>query len=117
MNSGTNRNLIRSLGDQIKLISRLIQDKRISPFLKLLPFGSLVYFISPFDFPTPIDDAGVIWFFVYLFVELCPAEIVQEHQVAIQKEYLDKQRAQGFDVEIPEGEIVDAEFVGKEEQD
>ena len=110
-----NRNLIRSISDQVKLISRLMQDQRISPFLKLLPFGSLVYFISPFDFPTPIDDAGVIWFFVYLFLELCPADIVQEHRIAIEKEYLDRQRSEDNNAEFPKGEIIDAEFKEKED--
>ena len=109
-----NRNFIQGFGDQIKLITRLMQDPRISPLLKLLPFGSLVYFISPFDFPTPIDDAGVIWFFVYLFLELCPADIVREHWDWIEKQFLAKQKEEGI-VEYPEGEIIDAEFVEKDD--
>ncbi len=109
------KGVIRSFGDQVKLLSRLMQDSRISLFLKALPFGSFVYFVSPFDFPTPIDDIGVIWFFVNLFFELCPAEIVQEHQVAIEKEYLDKQRAEYDGVEFPKGDIVDVEFKEKED--
>ena len=108
------KGLIRSFGDQLRLISRLMQDKRISLFLKLLPFGSLVYFISPFDFPTPIDDVGVIWIFTQLFLELCPSAIVQEHQVAIEKEYLDNQRKKYDGVEFTEGDIVDVEFSEKE---
>jgi len=113
--SNTNKNLIRSVGDQLKLILRLMQDQRVSPFLKLLPFGSLVYFISPFDFPTPIDDVGVIWFFVYLFLELVPADLVREHQVAIEKEYLDKRKVEDGIVEFSDGDIVDAEFREKED--
>ena len=109
------RNLIQSLGDQIKLISRLMQDSRVSFFLKILPFGSLVYFISPFDFPTPIDDAGVIWFFASLFLELCPADVVREHQVAIEKENIDKRRERGENIEFSEENIVDVEFKEKED--
>ncbi len=111
--SKVKKNLVRSLGDQIKLISKLMQDNRVSPFLKILPFGSLVYFISPFDFPTPIDDIGVIWFFAQLFLELCPVDVVQEHQVAIEKEYIDKQRAMGKEPIFMDDDIIDAEFVDK----
>jgi hypothetical protein len=109
------RNLIQSLGDQIKLITRLMQDSRVNFFLKILPFGSLVYFISPFDFPTPIDDVGVIWFFASLFLELCPPDVVSEHQVAIEKENIDKRRERGEPVDFAEGDIVDAEFKDKED--
>lgn len=109
-----NRNIFQSFSDQIKLVTRLMQDQRISPLLKLLPFGSLIYFISPFDFPTPIDDIGVIWFFASLFLELCPPDVVKEHQVGIEKEYIDKLKKEGI-VEYPEGEIIDVEFVEKED--
>ncbi len=108
------KGVIRSFSDQVKLISRLMQDGRVSPFLKLLPFGSLVYFISPFDFPTPIDDIGVVWFFTHLFIEFCPAAIVQEHQVAIEKEYLDKQRGNTEGIEFKEEDIIDVKFSEKE---
>ena len=92
-----------------------MQDSRISFFLKILPFDSLVYFISPLDFPTPIDDAGVIWLFASLFLELCPADAVREHQVAIEKENIDKRRERGENIEFSEENIVDVEFKEKED--
>src|SRR5512139_1755225 len=66
---------------RIKLILRLMGDRRGSPFLKLLPIASLVYLIVPTDFLPllPFDDAAVILLASYLFVELSPPEIVQEH--------------------------------------
>lgn len=68
---------------RIKLIIKLLADRRINPLLKLLPIGSLVYLVSPFDFPGPVDDAFLIWLGSYLFLELCPKEIVQEHMDAL----------------------------------
>jgi hypothetical protein len=68
-----------------KLILRLMTDKRVNPALKLLPIGSLVYLIVPLDFLplNPVDDALVIWLGSYLFVELCPPDVVQEHMAAL----------------------------------
>ena len=66
---------------RIKLIMRLMQDRRINPLLKLLPLGTLVYLISPLDFIplNPLDDAGILGLGFYLFIELCPPDVVQEH--------------------------------------
>ena len=65
---------------QIKLVLRLMADRRINPLLKLLPIGSLIYLIAPDIAFGPIDDAFVIWLGTALFVELCPQEIVREHR-------------------------------------
>ena len=68
------------IGTRIKLILRLMKDQRVNPLLKLLPIGSLLYMIIPDLAPGPIDDAAIIWIGAYLFVELCPPEVVEEHQ-------------------------------------
>lgn len=68
------------IGTRIKLILRLMKDRRVNPLLKLLPIGSLLYMIIPDLAPGPIDDAAIIWIGAYLFVELCPPDIVAEHQ-------------------------------------
>lgn len=65
---------------QIKLVLRLMADRRINPLLKLLPIGALIYFFAPDIAFGPIDDAFVIWLGTALFVELCPQEIVREHR-------------------------------------
>lgn len=68
---------------QIKLILRLMGDRRVNPLLKLLPIGALIYLIVPDIAFGPIDDALVIWLGTALFVELCPPEIVKEHRDAL----------------------------------
>jgi len=71
--------LFNQVGQRVKLILRLLKDPRVSPLLKLLPVGSLIYLVIPDLAPGPLDDAAIIWIGAYLFVELCPPEIVQEH--------------------------------------
>jgi len=79
--------LLQGLSYQLKLILRLMADKRINSLLKLLPIASLAYLIWPIDIPGPIDDAMVIGLGFYTFVEWCPDDIVAEH-----KEMLDSER-------------------------
>ncbi len=87
------RGFIQNLTMRLKLILRLMGDKRVNFFLKLLPIGALIYLISPVDlipgavipFIGALDDAAVIWFGATLFVNLCPEEVVQEHMNALQK--------------------------------
>ena len=78
---------------RIKLILRLMGDRRVSIWLKILPVGGLLYLLSPIDLIPDIalpvigylDDALVIWLCETLFVALCPDEVVQEHMDALQK--------------------------------
>ena len=76
--------VFQDLTNRIKLIVRLISDPRVSPLLKLIPVGALIYLIFPDLAPGPIDDAAVIWLGSYLFVELCPPDVVAEHMTMIQ---------------------------------
>jgi hypothetical protein len=64
---------------RVKLILRLVTDSRVSMFLKILPIGSIVYWFMPDLLPGPIDDAALMFLGGYLFVELCPPKIVEEH--------------------------------------
>ncbi len=73
----------QDLSTRAKLILRLLGDRRVNVFLKLLPIGSVVYLLMPDLAPGPIDDAAVIWLGAYLFVELCPPDVVQEHMRAL----------------------------------
>jgi hypothetical protein len=68
---------------RVKLIYRLLLDRRVNLLIKILPVGALAYFIIPDILPGPIDDAMVIWIGGTLFVELCPPNIVQEHMDAL----------------------------------
>ena len=74
------RGFFGDLLSYIKLIVRLMADERVNPLLKLIPLGSLIYLLFPLDVPGPIDDAAVMGVSFYLFVELCPQEVVEEHR-------------------------------------
>ena len=82
-------------------------DRRVSPFLKLIPIGTLAYLFIPDLVIGPLDDAAIIGLGIYIFVELCPPEIVEEHRAALARtipgQWQDPQQT-GDD------EIVDAEF-------
>jgi uncharacterized membrane protein YkvA (DUF1232 family) len=106
--------IINDLTLRIKLILRLIRDRRVNPLLKLLPIGSLVYLVMPDFAPGPIDDAAVIWLATTLFVELCPPQVVQEHLDGLNatRKVMDsyEEMAQpGTEGEIIDGEIVDGD--------
>ena len=90
-----------NLGIQFRLILRLLGDSRINPLLKLLPIGSLIYLVFPDILPGPIDDAAILGIGVYLFLELCPPELVEEHRQALLTE-VDKPSSGS-------GKVVDAE--------
>ncbi len=77
--------MFRAAIQRVKLIARLVGDKRVSPWLKLIPVGALIYWISPVDLIMGIpgidavDDVAVLWLGSTLFVELCPPSVVKEH--------------------------------------
>jgi len=100
----------RTLSNQVRLIARLVADRRVSPLVKILPIASVVYMFIPADaLPLlPFDDAAVIWLANSLFIEMCPQDVVEEHRRAIEGE---------VDIQVvsekpkPEDEnIIDAEF-------
>lgn len=77
--------VFRDLALRLKLIVRLMADRRINPLLKLLPVASLVYLFFPFDLisiipgVSALDDLAIVSLGAYLFVEFCPPDVVQEH--------------------------------------
>ena len=76
--------MIRDFILRVKLILRLIGDRRVNPWLKIIPVAGLAYLVSPLDIIPDImlpvvgelDDAAILWLTNYLFIELCPPEIV-----------------------------------------
>lgn len=107
----TQGGFFRGLTDQIKLIFRLMADRRVNPLLKLLPVGALLYWLIPDIAPGPVDDAFLIWLGSYLFVELCPPEIVQEHLDKIRSESSRiSSQADHSESNPEEDEIIDAEY-------
>ncbi len=81
----TSGGALRDLVMRLKLIVRLMGDRRVSPFLKLLPIASLVYLISPVDLVmgipgvSALDDMAIVSLGAYMFIEFCPPDVVQEH--------------------------------------
>lgn len=83
--------MIRDFVLRVKLIVRLIGDRRVSPWLKIIPVAGLAYLVSPLDIIPDImlpvigelDDAAILWLTNYLFIELCPPEVVDEHVKAL----------------------------------
>lgn len=103
--------VFNDLTSRIKLVIRLLGDQRVSPLIKLLPIGSLLYFLVPDLVVGPIDDVAVIWLGSYLFVELCPPEVVQEHLEALNLAIPgETPRPKG-----PEDEVIEGEFWEKKE--
>jgi hypothetical protein len=89
----------------VKLVFRLMKDKRINPFLKILPFAGVVYLIVPDLLVGPIDDAALLLGGSYLFLELCPQKIIDEH---LQQLRLDSSKDQTDDRK--DENVIDAEF-------
>ena len=96
------------MGNYFKLVTRLIGDDRVNPLLKLLPIGSVIYFIIPDPIIGPFEDTAFIGLAVYLFVELCPPEVVEEHRRVLDPDY------DGGASTKNEDHVVDAKFVEKE---
>jgi uncharacterized membrane protein YkvA (DUF1232 family) len=84
-------NFFQNLLRQGKLILRLMGDRRVNFFIKLLPVAALLYIVSPADLLPGIvlpvvgalDDAAVLWIGTTLFLSLCPEEVVREHSDAL----------------------------------
>ncbi len=105
-----NSAFFRGVGDHFRLIWELWVDARINPLLKLLPLGSIIYFISPLDIAIPVlDDLGLFWLLTNLFIELSPEEIVEEHRQRITNT-INREWKDVDDVQIDEEDIQDAEF-------
>jgi uncharacterized membrane protein YkvA (DUF1232 family) len=94
MDKKSNKSLIPSQGGmfsdllvRVKLIGKLMADRRVNFWLKLIPVGTLVYLVSPIDLIPggviplvgAVDDVAIIWFGASMFIELCPPDVVREH--------------------------------------
>lgn len=88
-----NTGFFQDIIQRIKLIGRLMTDKRVNFFLKILPVASVVYLFFPLDLAPglvlpvigALDDAAILWLGTSLFVSLCPEDVVQEHIAALNR--------------------------------
>jgi uncharacterized membrane protein YkvA (DUF1232 family) len=89
--SPQNQGFFNGLFTQLRLIWRLMRDKRVNKFAKLIPIAAFIYLISPFDFIPAIalpvigvlDDAAIVWLASSAFIALCPDDVVEEHRNAL----------------------------------
>ncbi|NWG06561.1 MAG: DUF1232 domain-containing protein [Chloroflexi bacterium] len=97
--------MMRDFVARLKLIARLMGDRRVNILLKVLPLASVAYLFLPADlipvvpFLSALDDAAILWVGSTLFVELCPRDVVQEHM---------KDLSSNLDSDAS-GDVVDAE--------
>ena len=87
--------VLRHLPNFARLYWRLFRDRRVSILPKALLVLTLVYVISPFDLIPDfipvigeMDDLAVVLSGLWLFIRLCPPEVVREivHDVATRAE-------------------------------
>lgn len=107
----SDKSFFTTLADELRLVLRLMADRRVNILLKFLPIGTVLYFFIPDPILGPIDDALVIGIGTYLFIELCPPHIVEEHREAL-KDVVDSQMSEVDNEHIPiyENEIIEGEF-------
>lgn len=83
--------VVRNVVNQMKLIFRLLGDKRVGFLAKLVPLGAFAYLLLPADLAPNVvlpvigvvDDAAILWLGSYIFTELCPPEVVEEHMKSL----------------------------------
>jgi len=123
MSQAPEKKLVKSQGGffnelmiRIKLVFRLMGDNRVNPLYKTIPVASLIYLVLPTDLIplVPVDDALVLWLATVLFVELAPAEVVQEHlndlRKVVQIGWEDIPEETSTEQTDVDGDIVEAEF-------
>ena len=69
----------------VRLYWRLFRDRRVSPLAKALLVASLAYVVWPLDIIPDflpvigeVDDVGIVLSGLWLFIRLCPPEVVLE---------------------------------------
>lgn len=100
---------VEGIANHLKLVWALMKDQRINSLLKLLPIGSLVYLISPIDVPGPLDDFAVVWASTYVFIELCPPDVVDELRAEINRT-IPGTWAESDSPDLEDEDIIDAEY-------
>ncbi len=83
---GEAASILAEIIKNVKLIWRLLNDKRVSPWPKMIIPATLLYLLFPVDIVPDIapglgqlDDIAVILLGLKFFVEMCPEEVVRQH--------------------------------------
>lgn len=76
---------------QLKLTWRLIQDRRVPIWKKVIPFVGFLYVISPIDIIPDViiglgqlDDLGMILLSLNLFERSVDSQLVEEHRAVLE---------------------------------
>ena len=72
---------------QARLAWRLLRDRRVPVWIKLIPVGAVIYLISPIDlipdliFPGlgELDDLAILLLSAKALVDLSPPDVVRQH--------------------------------------
>ena len=82
--------MLKAVLNQVSLTWRLLFDKRVPVWMKVIAVAPVIYILSPFDFIPDfvfglgqLDDLGVILAGMRLFESIVPEHIVSEHRAAI----------------------------------
>ena len=78
--------ILLHLPEFARLYWRLFRDRRVALLTKALLVSTLLYVVWPVDllpdfipFVGEVDDLAVVLTGLWLFVRLCPPEVVREH--------------------------------------
>jgi uncharacterized membrane protein YkvA (DUF1232 family) len=88
-----NIGFFKQLWEQMRLGWRLMLDSRVPTKTKVIPLVAVAYVLSPIDlvpdiFPLlgQIDDLGLFFTALSMFINLAPADVVAEHQASLRSE-------------------------------
>lgn len=86
---------LRHLPNFARLYWRLLRDRRVSFWPKLMLVGSFAYMLSPLDLLPDLlpvlglaDDVVLLLAVCRAFIYLCPRDVVREHVAAIANDRL-----------------------------
>jgi len=78
--------MVSAITRNLRLIWRLMMDRRVPLSLKMIVPATLLYLISPVDLAPDLflglgqlDDVAIVLLGLALFLQLCPRAIVQQH--------------------------------------
>lgn len=86
--------LLLNIPNFFKLMLRLLKDKQVPLYLKIISYAAFLYVLSPYDlipiFAIPflgwIDDVLIFYICMKLLVTFSPPEVVEKHVKAIDAE-------------------------------
>ena len=97
---------------QVRLVGRLLTDRQVPFYLKLIPIAAVGYLFVPLDLlPDAIiglgqlDDLGLLLMGARVFIDLAPADVVARHRMAL----ANPAAGTGGDKEILEAIVIDQE--------